>query len=200
MVMLKSGGSGGNLVFFKKSFQGRYIMKTVYLFRHGDSEESGLVRDYCRKLTEEGVLRSEAMADHLNKSGYRPDLIITSGALRAKSTADIIAKHLNYPGSDIVIEDVLYETKKPEDVIPLLLNSSSNISSIMIVGHNPLLSDFIKYISRPPVEINMKKSSVVQIDFKTKEWNSITPASGKIVFYKTFEKGKIIDCSTTAQG
>ncbi|HNX24461.1 MAG TPA: histidine phosphatase family protein [Spirochaetota bacterium] len=170
-------------------------MKTVYLFRHGDSEEGGLELDYCRKLTEEGKARSAAMAEYIKKTGCRPDLIITSEALRAKTTACIIAKTFGYPETDIVTEDILYETKKVNDIIPLILNCSTKISSIMIVGHNPLLSDFIKYISSSSSDINMKKSSVVRIDFKTDEWNSITPGSGNISFYKVFVNGGIIDAS-----
>lgn len=170
-------------------------MKTVYLFRHGDSEESGFELDYCRKLTEEGKLRSEAMSEYLKKAGYKPELIMTSGALRAKTTAFIAAKAFGYPDSEIIIEDIIYESKKAEEILPLIMNSSTKISGIMIVGHNPLLSEFIKYITGSASELNMKKSSVIRIDFKTKEWNSITPGSGKIFFYKIFLNGGIIDAA-----
>jgi len=178
---------------FEEELLRRCIMKTVYLFRHGDSEESGFELDYCRKLTDEGMLRSAEMAEHLKQAGYQPEIIIASGALRAKTTACIIAKACGYPESDIVIEDILYETKKADDIIPLIQKSSAKISSIMIVGHNPLLCEFTKHISTSSTEIKMKKSSVVRIDFKTKEWNSITPGSGKIIFYKKFDNGRIID-------
>lgn len=170
-------------------------MKTVYLFRHGDSEESGFELDYCRKLTEEGKIRSEEMAEHLKKAGYRPDLIMTSGVLRAKTTACIFAEVHGYAESDIVIEDILYKSKKVEEILPLIMNASINISGIMIVGHNPLLSEFIKYITGSSAVVNMKKSSVIRIDFKNKEWNSITPGSGKIKFYKVFVNGGIIDAA-----
>jgi phosphohistidine phosphatase len=170
-------------------------MKTVYLFRHGDSEESGFELDYCRKLTDEGKLRSEEMAEHLKKIGCRPDLIMTSGALRAKTTACIAAKTFGYPESEIVIEDIIYESKKTEEILPLIMNSSTKISGIMIVGHNPLLSEFLKYITGSSADISMKKSSVIRIDFKNKEWNSIVPGSGKTSFYKIFVNGGIVDAA-----
>jgi phosphohistidine phosphatase len=170
-------------------------MKTVYLFRHGDSEESGLELDYCRKLTEEGRLRTAEMSDHLKSAGIRTGLIITSEAVRAKSTACIAAEGLGYPESDIVSEDILYSSKKPEDVMAILRNTPDKISSVMLVGHNPLLSDFALYISSRPVEINMKKSSVIKIIFNTQDWDSIAPGSGKIKFYKIFEGKRIIDAA-----
>jgi phosphohistidine phosphatase len=168
-------------------------MKTVYLFRHGDSEESGLELDYCRKLTEEGRLRTAEMSDHLKSEGIRTDLIVASEAVRAKSTACIAAERLDYPETDIVPEDILYSSKKPEEVMALLKNIPDKISSVMLVGHNPLLSDFALYISSRLVEVNMKKSSVLKIVFHTKEWDSITPGSGNIKFYKIFEGKRIID-------
>lgn len=170
-------------------------MKTVYLFRHGDSEESGFELDYCRKLTDEGKLRSEEMADHLKKAGCRPDLIVTSGALRAKTTACIAAKVFGYPETDIVIEDIIYESKIVDDIITLIMNTPAMKSNIMIVGHNPLLSEFIKFITGSASELSMKKSSVIRIDFKNKEWNSIAPVSGKIRFYKIFVNGGIVDAA-----
>jgi phosphohistidine phosphatase len=170
-------------------------MKTVYLFRHGDSEESGFEVDYCRKLTEEGKLQSSVMADYLNKAGLRPDHIMTSGTVRAKSTACIAAKAFGIPGENIEVEDIIYESRKAEDIITLVMNSPSKVSSIMIVGHNPLLSEFIKFVSSSASVINMKKSSVARIDFKTGDWASITPASGKIAFYKMFINGRITDAA-----
>jgi len=170
-------------------------MKILYLFRHGDAKEIGVNSDYSRELTEKGELRVTEMAKHLIKYGYRADLIITSGALRAKSTADIIAGISGYTGRDIVIENILYSSNIEDDVISLIKNISAKISSVMIVGHNPLLSDFVSYISRTTGEISMKKSSVIRIDFNTDDWSSIWPGAGNIKFYKYFKKGDIIDAA-----
>jgi len=174
-------------------------MKTVYLFRHGDTENAGSGQDYSRKLTEEGRQRTVEMTDHLKLSKIRTGLIISSGALRAEATAFIIAGRLGYPVSGIVTDDLLYHSKNAGDIMPLIQKSSEDISSIMIVGHVPLLNDFTSYISITPVEISMGKSSSVRIDFDADGWSTISPHSGRIVFYKTFEKGAIVDAVTNVQ-
>jgi len=178
---------------------GETIMKTIYLFRHGDTVDAGSGPDYSRELTEEGRLRSAEMADHLKGNGIKFDLIISSGALRAEGTAFIIAGRFGYPVSGIVIDDMLYSSKNPEDILALIRKTPADLSSIVAVGHVPLLNDFASFVSNSPAEISLGKSSLVRIDFNTAEWNSITPGSGMVAFYKTFEKGKIVDAVTNVQ-
>lgn len=168
-------------------------MKTVYLFRHGDSEDNGTEEDYSRKLTSDGISQTKMMADYLHNNGVRPDRIISSGALRAVSTAGIIAGSCGYSPSDIAVDDILYSSKTPDDLFPVIRNNSSSVSSIMIVGHNPLLSDFVLLITVSPLDINMKKSSVVRLDFNTSDWKSVSAGTGKIVYYKTLTNSGIID-------
>lgn len=174
-------------------------MKTLYLFRHGDTEDAGSGADYSRKLTLEGEKQSGEMADHLKDCGCIIDRIITSGAPRAMRTACIIADCFGYPTADIVTDDILYSSKNPEDIFYHILEFSSGFSSVMLVGHNPLLSDLAAYAGRLQSLINIGKSSPVRMDFDTADWSSILPRSGKIVFYKTFEKGRIVDVITCAQ-
>ncbi len=174
-------------------------MKTVFLFRHGDSQEIGYESDYSRELTEKGTLITAEMARHLKESGVRPDLIITSGAVRAMSTAVIAAAVYGSPEPEIVVEDVLYYSREEADILHMIQKSPAEMSSIMIVGHEPLFSDFVSYISSTPSDISMKKSSVVRVDFNTDKWSSIAIGSGIISFYKIFSGGKIIDEFTCVQ-
>ena len=168
-------------------------MKTIYLFRHGDTEDVESGFDYTRKLTVIGKLHNASMAEHLKSSGLRLDLIVSSGAMRALSTSVLIAEKYGYPEYDIVTEDILYSSDKPEAVKLFINKFPAEISSVMLVGHNPLLSDFVSYISSSPAGISMKKSSVVQIEFDTDNWNSIKSGSGRIVSYRIFDGSVIID-------
>lgn len=174
-------------------------MKTVYLFRHGDTVDAGSGADYSRNLTEEGRRQNDEMAVNLKEDGIKFDLFITSGALRAVETARIIAGRFEYPVTGIVTDDLLYSSNNADDILHLIQNSSEDISSIMIVGHNPLLSDFISYAGSFPSGISMGKSSSVRIDFNTGGWSLIEPHSGKVAFYKTFVKGKIVEDVTYVQ-
>jgi len=170
-------------------------MKTIYLFRHGDTEETGSDTDYNRKLTDEGRLRSAEMAAYLKIAGFRPDLIISSGALRARTTAAVIAVAFGYPDSKIEIDDNLYFSKNETEIIPLIQKTSAGISSVMLVGHNPLLSDFASYICGCCSVLSMRKSSVIRLDFNSSGWDTIAPGKCNINFYKAFSDGSIIDAT-----
>jgi len=168
-------------------------MKTLYLFRHGDAEENSSGSDYERELTEKGRKYSAQLGDHLKETGIIADLIISSGAPRAKSTAEIAAGAIGYPLEDISINEMLYSSGNPEDILALLLSMPHETSSVMLVGHNPLLSDFILYICRSCYGLSMKKSSVVKIEFDLPDWGSIGYRSGGLVYYKVASKNGVVD-------
>jgi phosphohistidine phosphatase len=166
-------------------------MKTVYLFRHGDAEDNNPGGDYNRELTEKGRKYSAQLGSHLNETGTTIDIIISSGAPRARVTAEVAAGEMGYNTEDIVIDDMLYSSGNPEDILALLLSLSPEISSLMIVGHNPLLSDFVMYICSSCYGLSMKKSSIVKIEFDLADWGSIGYRSGKLVYYKVSSKSGV---------
>jgi phosphohistidine phosphatase len=168
-------------------------MKTVYLFRHGDAEENNSGSDYERELTEKGRKYSAQLGSHLKETVTTIDLIISSGAPRARLTAEIAAGEMEYNADDIAIDDMLYSSGNPEDILALLLGLSPGISSVMLVGHNPLLSDFIMYICRSCHGLSMKKSSIVKIEFDLPDWGSIGYRSGNLVYYKVSSKNGVDD-------
>ncbi len=174
-------------------------MKTMYLFRHGDTVDAGTGPDYSRILTEDGRRQNGIMAAELKKNVTNFDLIVTSGALRAAETARIAAEIFEYPAAEIQTDDILYTSKKAEDILQLVWELPDDSASVMIVGHNPLLSDFITLISASFAGISMGKSSAVRLEFNTDRWSGIMPHSGKIVFYKTFEKESIVDVMLNVQ-
>jgi len=168
-------------------------MKTLYLLRHGDAEENNSGQDYDRELTEKGRKYSVQLGNHLEETGTAIDLIISSGAPRAMVTAEIAAGEIGYPIEDITVEEMLYSSANPEDILALLLSLSAGISSVMLVGHNPLLSDFIMYICKSCHGLSMKKSSIVKIEFDLPDWDSIGYRSGKLVYYKVSSKNGVVD-------
>ena len=168
-------------------------MKTVYLFRHGDAEDNNSRGDYHRELTEKGRNYSAQLGSYLKDSGTNIDLVISSGAPRAKLTAEIAAGEAGYPVEEIAVEDMLYSSGNPEDILALILGLSPGISSVMLVGHNPLLSDFIMYICSSCHGLSMKKSSIVKIEFDLPDWTSIGYRSGKLAYYKVSSKNGVVD-------
>ena len=84
-------------------------MKTLFLIRHAKSSwEDTALADKDRPLSDRGRRDAPKMGKRLAKRDVKPDLILSSPARRALTTAEIIAKKLDYKRKDIVVEDRLY--------------------------------------------------------------------------------------------
>src|SRR4029434_8634311 len=83
-------------------------MKTLFLIRHAKSSwDDAALSDKDRPLDDRGKRDAPKMGKRLAKRDVKPDLILSSPAVRARTTAEIIAKKLDYKRNDIVGEDLL---------------------------------------------------------------------------------------------
>lgn len=121
-------------------------MKTLYILRHGKSswDHSG-ISDFDRPLLEKGVLRTEKIGEYLLSNMLFPELIISSPARRAKETATLISKKL-----DIILDfDEKFYLGNPESILNTIYSLDEELSSIMVVGHNPGLTSLIRELINP---------------------------------------------------
>jgi len=170
-------------------------MKTVFLLRHGEAQEEDYDSDYARRLTERGKLRSSIMADHLLNSSNKVEFIISSGAPRARCTAEIIQNVFKLTQDSLVLNDTLYNAHDPWLLMDLIWNCSNSISSLMIVGHNPVLTE-LAYILTGNFRTSMEMGSVVKIGFNVDKWEEVESSKGTRRFYKIFSKGEIVEPDT----
>ena len=105
-------------------------MKTLLLIRHAKSDWTfpGLA-DIDRPLNERGYRDAPLVADELIKTKHIPDLIITSPAVRAATTAMIMARKFEYDPATIQLEKRLYETT-PKEYMRILNNISDRKSVV----------------------------------------------------------------------
>ncbi|HNX87332.1 MAG TPA: histidine phosphatase family protein [Bacteroidales bacterium] len=150
-------------------------MKWLYLVRHGKAswEEAGL-SDADRPLLPVGIERTQKVTAFLLQKGIKPDLILSSPATRALDTALIIAKGLNYPEGQIRIERKIY-TGFHNHILDLISEKTDEIHSILITGHNPVISRLANHFLKPGIE-NMPTSSVVCLSFPVDRWKEIRTA------------------------
>ena len=114
--------------------------RILYLVRHSKaSNKYTNIDDFDRPLTERGYEESYRMANELLKSGDVPDLIISSTAIRALSSALIFRKVLGLPESDFHLADRLYEASL-NDLYDFMSEFDNSYPSIMLFGHNPTFS------------------------------------------------------------
>jgi phosphohistidine phosphatase len=146
-------------------------MKTLILIRHAKSSwNDPTLPDRSRPLATRGERDVATMGKRLSRRHVRPDVIVSSPAVRALATAKAIAKALHYKPRDIVVEDRLYAATV-DSLIEVLEAIDSTWKCAMLVGHNPELSELVAHFSG---EITgMPTCAVAEFKFKAKSWKGI---------------------------
>ncbi len=164
-------------------------MKKIYLVRHAKSSWKEMdLSDFQRPLNKRGKSDLEFMAKRLKFFAVMPDLILSSPAKRAKTTAKEIAKTIGYDKSDISYIDSLYESSY-QTYRYILDSLDKNIDSVFIVAHNPTITEVGEILSGA-ILTNMPTCSIICIEFDIKNFKEIEEGSGKILFFDYPKKHK----------
>jgi phosphohistidine phosphatase len=136
----------------------------IYIFRHGIAEDAAAGEpDSSRKLTAEGEAKTAAVAKIARAANVRPSAIISSPYARAVETARIAARELGFEGKLITAQE-LVPNGSPENVWNVIRERRED-DSILLAGHEPLLSHLVAYLlASPALRVEMKKSALVRID------------------------------------
>jgi phosphohistidine phosphatase len=147
-------------------------MKRLILVRHAKScWENTDLPDFERPLNHRGLTSAPKMADILAGLVKPPDLIITSPAVRAQSTAGIFAAGLGIKASNIQSVSDLYEAEAVS-LLKIVQQLPDNLSAVCLIGHNPGLTEFINQSCDLAIE-NFPTAAVMVIDFDSATWKKI---------------------------
>lgn len=160
----------------------RNNMKTLYILRHAKSswEFEGL-SDHDRPLNKRGRKDAPLMGQELALRGVKPELIISSSAVRALSTATLAAKELNFEADDIVVDTRVYGAGK-HDLLEVVQSAPAEVKELMLVGHNEALSDFANMLSTEPVA-SLPTAGAVGLRFMCESWYEIAKENAELLFY-----------------
>lgn len=153
-------------------------IKTVYLLRHAKAENQDLKKnDHERRLIDKGIRHAGKMAKLLEDFRFPPEAIFTSSASRAHETAQIFAKALKLE-NQLTVEDALYSASQ-QAYLQRIQKMPEELSSVMIVGHNPILEDLLVTLtSRSPFHTKMPTCALAAVHFHVTLWSEIRPATG----------------------
>ncbi len=159
-------------------------MKTLYIARHAKSSwDDFSISDHDRPLLPKGIKRTELVAKKLKSINEIPGLIISSTAKRAKETAFIFAKEFGIPVKEVVLTRNLY-LASADNIIEELYGIDNNINSVMIVAHNPGLTDLVNDFSKDYID-NLPTSGVAKVVFKTNSWEKTDTSKFNLEFILT---------------
>src|SRR5437867_207593 len=146
-------------------------MKTLFLVRHAkSSHDDPTLADKERPLNDRGLRDAATMGQRLAKQDVKPNLIVSSPAVRALATAEIISKKLNYKRKGIVVNERLYAAAA-EEVLELIQELDDKLKSVMLFGHNPDLCELANRFSGKIMD--MPTCAVAEFSFDTESWSNV---------------------------
>lgn len=114
------------------------------------------------------------MGRRLARRGTRPDLLLSSSAVRALKTARLLARPLEYRRRDIEVRSGLYACS-PSALLEAVRGVHSRYRCVMLVGHNPEITQLARRFSaRIPL---MPTAAVACFTFDVQSWTRIGAAT-----------------------
>ncbi len=134
----------------------------LVLVRHASAvDRTSDVSEEARYLTPEGRVFFRKSARTMLKNGIEPALIVSSPLLRAVQTADILAETLAYNGPLVVRN----ELRPGFDMHALdkLLHDYQSADELVLVGHEPDLSDLVVFLMSLRRGFKFNKGAAVRL-------------------------------------
>lgn len=157
-------------------------MKTLYLIRHAKSDRSDeSLSDFDRPLNKRGAKDAPFMGSILLNDGIHPGLILSSPALRAKTTALAIAEALSYPTDSIRYIHALYASDT-ETILALIRDISPSVNTLFVFGHNPEFTECANLITGSDID-NIPTCGVVAMRLREDDWKSIGENSAELFYF-----------------
>lgn len=154
-------------------------MKNLLIMRHAKSDwgDSSL-SDFDRPLNKRGERSAPFMGKELIARNKVPELIISSPANRAKTTAELVAEASGYE-SDIQFERDFY-FGYVDEIINIVSKLGEKYERIMIIGHNPTLESLVATLSKKIVGYAMPTAAVASLLFDIDSWKQLDKRSGSL--------------------
>ncbi|MEX2593793.1 MAG: histidine phosphatase family protein [Anditalea sp.] len=118
-------------------------MKKLLICRHAKSAwDDPFLDDHDRPLAPRGLKDCPFMAQRLKRKNICPDLILSSNANRAQTTALITAENLHFPKNNIKFTPKLYQATA-QSILSKIRKTQNTVQTLFIFGHNPGFNELI---------------------------------------------------------
>jgi phosphohistidine phosphatase len=153
-------------------------MLRLTLVRHAKTEPAHPGQeDWDRALETRGQRDAPEMGRRLKQQQLKPDKVLSSPAVRAITTATIMARELGVAASKMIQDERLY-LAGPKDMLKVIHELGGTAAHLMVVGHNPGITEFADRISRERSIDNMPTGAFYTLEFEIGEWTDLAWGSG----------------------
>jgi phosphohistidine phosphatase len=148
-------------------------MKTLFLIRHAKSSwDEPKLTDRQRPLAARGKRDARRLGKRLAKRYRRPDLMVSSPAVRALKTARLVNRKLD---CQLIAVDARLYACKSSDLLRVIHQLDERHKRVMLFGHNPELSALARRFSD---EIqHLPTCAAARFKFDTSSWTAVGRAT-----------------------
>jgi phosphohistidine phosphatase len=152
-------------------------MKTLYLLRHAKSSwEDPSLKDFDRPLNKRGLKAAPRIGAYMLKEKIRPDMVLSSPALRAKQTTHMACEAAGLT-SLINFDERIYEASV-QRLFEIVAGFDEGFSAAMMVGHNPGFEELLAALTGESQR--MPTAALACIELKIKKWSDLIGGCGKL--------------------
>ncbi|MCW8985945.1 MAG: histidine phosphatase family protein [Thermoanaerobaculales bacterium] len=150
-------------------------MRQLLVMRHAKSDWGAASGgDHDRVLARRGIKAARKVGRFLTDSGTIPDLILSSTAVRALTTAELAAEAGEW-GCEIVTSRDLYASD-PERVLDVIRETGNGVGRLLIAGHEPTWSTLVTWLIGGG-KVRMPTAAVACLDLPHGDWIDLAPAT-----------------------
>jgi len=146
-------------------------LKRLILIRHAKSSWEHGVTDHQRPLKGRGFKDADMVSKSFKNKGLTADLVISSDAIRAKTTAEIFISNLNIDENIVRFNHDLYDFSGT-DLQRIIKSCDDTINTLIVFGHNHAITAFVNTYGDKYID-NVPTSGLVAIAFDIAQWNQL---------------------------
>ncbi|MBK77516.1 MAG: histidine phosphatase family protein [Flavobacteriaceae bacterium] len=161
-------------------------MKELVLLRHAKSSWDNNLEDRNRPLMEKGVNRIINISKVSKKIFLNTDIIYSSPAIRALSTAIIMASTLNIDFLKINIKEDLYSFDYI-NIINFIRSIDNKFNRVICVGHNPAFTQVANFLGENELN-NLPTAGWIKLKFNESIWKNVNKGKSVVGLPKNILK------------
>ena len=156
-------------------------MKTIFLFRHGKSDwDADYGADHDRPLAKRGIKAAKAMGKWLRQLDQVPEYLVSSSAVRARTTLQLAKEAGDWEGNIHIVSD-LYDSSV-YDYIAVARQTPEEYDSVILTGHEPTCSMTTSILIGGGL-VRFPTATIARIDLHVTSWKELGERSGQLIWF-----------------
>jgi phosphohistidine phosphatase len=119
------------------------------------------------------------MAQLLSEAGIKPDILVSSPAKRALTTALFFAEALNIDAAEVVRELSIYEAI-PTEILRIISDLPESAQTAVLFGHNPTFTEVANRFVENDFIDNIPTCGIVKINSTATSWREFYEGNSKV--------------------